>query len=152
MWFALASLLCGVSPSIGLLIAARALQGIGGALLVPGSLAIIQASFHPQDRARAIGAWSGLGGVATAIGPFLGGWLIGSVSWRWIFLINAPLAVIVVLVALRHVPETRDPTLDRTHRRLGRPARRGRASVASRTRSSRRPTPAPAPRRCWWEL
>jgi EmrB/QacA subfamily drug resistance transporter len=110
VWFATASLLCGLAPTAPLLIAARALQGVGGALLTPGSLAMIQASFTPQDRARAIGAWSGLGGVATAVGPFLGGWLIQVASWRWVFLINAPLAVVVVLVAQRHVPETRDGT------------------------------------------
>src|ERR1700710_3107405 len=109
-WFAAASLLCGLAPSAPLLIAARALQGIGGALLTPGSLAMIQSSFAPEDRGRAIGAWSGLGGVATAIGPFLGGYLVQAVSWRFVFLINAPLAVVVVLVAIRHVPETRDPS------------------------------------------
>lgn len=108
VWFALASLLCGLAPGIGTLIAARALQGVGGALLTPGSLAIIQASFVPQDRARAIGAWSGLGGVATAVGPFLGGWLVEHVSWRWVFLVNAPLALLVLLLTLRHVPESRD--------------------------------------------
>ena len=106
----LASALCGLSPDIGVLIGARALQGIGGALLTPGSLAIIQATFVADDRPRAIGAWSGLGGVAAAVGPLLGGWLIGSVGWRWIFLINLPLAAVVVAVATRHVPETRDPT------------------------------------------
>ena len=110
VWFALASALCGLSPGIGVLIAARALQGIGGALLTPGSLAIIQAAFFPDDRPRAIGAWSGLGGVAAAVGPFLGGWIVGSIGWRWIFLLNLPLAVAVVVVAARHVPETRDPT------------------------------------------
>ena len=124
VWFASASLLCGLAPSITTLIAARALQGVGAALLTPGSLAMIQASFVPEDRSRAIGAWSGLSGVATAIGPFLGGWLVETVSWRWIFLINAPLAVVVVAIVvvaivvvaivvvaivLRHVPETRDP-------------------------------------------
>lgn len=108
VWFAAASLLCGLAPNAGLLIAARALQGVGGALLTPGSLAILQASFSGEDRARAIGAWSGLGGVATAIGPFLGGWLVESVSWRWVFLINVPIAVAVVWIAARHVPETRD--------------------------------------------
>ena len=108
IWFAIASALCGLAPGIGVLIAARALQGIGGALLTPGSLAIIQASFTPADRPRAIGAWSGLGGVAGAIGPFLGGWLIATAGWRWAFLLNLPLAVLVVLVAARHVPETRD--------------------------------------------
>ena len=109
VWFALASALCGLSPDIGVLIAARALQGIGGALLTPGSLAIIQATFLPDDRPRAIGAWSGLGGVAAAAGPFLGGWIVGSIGWRWIFLLNLPLAAAVVAVAARHVPETRDP-------------------------------------------
>jgi EmrB/QacA subfamily drug resistance transporter len=109
IWFALASVLCGLAPGIGVLIAARALQGIGGALLTPGSLAIIQSTFNPDDRPRAIGAWSGLGGVAGAIGPFLGGWIVGSIGWRWIFLINLPLAVAVVAIGLRHVPESRDP-------------------------------------------
>jgi len=110
IWFALASALCGLSPTIGVLIAARALQGMGGALLTPGSLAIIQATFYPDDRPKAIGAWSGLGGVAAAVGPFLGGWIVGSIGWRWIFLLNLPLAAAVVAVAARHVPETRDPT------------------------------------------
>jgi EmrB/QacA subfamily drug resistance transporter len=109
IWFAVASLLCGLAPNAGVLIAARALQGVGGALLTPGSLAILQASFAEQDRPAAIGAWSGLGGVATAIGPFLGGWLIGAVSWRLVFFINLPLAVAVVVIAARHVPETRSP-------------------------------------------
>ncbi|MDR7363433.1 MFS transporter [Nocardioides marmoribigeumensis] len=109
VWFALASLLCGLAPSAGVLVAARALQGLGAALLTPGSLAMLQASFVPEDRARAIGTWSGLGGVATAVGPFLGGWLVDVASWRWVFLINLPLAAVVVAVAVRHVPETRDP-------------------------------------------
>ena len=109
VWFAVASLVCGLAPSIETLIAARAVQGVGAALLTPGSLAMIQATFVPEDRSRAIGAWSGLSGVATAIGPFLGGFLVESVSWRWIFLINAPLAVVVVAIAVRFVPETRDP-------------------------------------------
>ena len=108
VWFALASALCGVAPGIGVLIGARALQGIGGALLTPGALAIIQASFTPGDRPRAIGAWSGLGGVAGAIGPFLGGWLIAAAGWRWAFLLNLPLAAVVLVVAARHVPESRD--------------------------------------------
>ncbi|HYS82811.1 MAG TPA: DHA2 family efflux MFS transporter permease subunit [Anaeromyxobacteraceae bacterium] len=107
-WFALASLLCGLAPSIQALIAARVLQGVGGALLAPGALAILEASFHPEDRARAIGAWSGLGGIAGALGPFLGGWLVQVATWRLVFLINVPLAAIVVLVAFRHVPETRN--------------------------------------------
>jgi EmrB/QacA subfamily drug resistance transporter len=109
IWFAAASLLCGLAPSAEALVAARALQGIGGALLTPGSLAIIEASFRAEDRGPAIGAWSGLGGVTAAIGPFLGGWLVQAASWRWIFLINLPLAVLVVWVAQRHVPESRSP-------------------------------------------
>lgn len=122
-WFALASLACGVAPNSALLIVARGLQGIGGALLTPGSLAIIQASFAPSDRGRAIGAWSGLGGIAAAVGPFLGGWLVQSVSWRLVFLINVPLALIVIAVSLRHVPESFDTeshgTLDVTGAALG---------------------------------
>jgi len=109
IWFALASALCGVAPSAGALIAARALQGVGAALLTPGSLAILEATFRPEDRGKAIGAWSGFSGVGTAIGPFLGGWLVAAVSWRLIFAINLPLAVIVVVVTWRHVPESRDP-------------------------------------------
>ena len=109
VWFAAASLLCGLAPTAGVLIAARALQGVGGALLVPGSLAILQASFAEEDRMAAIGAWSGLGGVATAIGPFLGGWLIDAVSWRLVFIINLPLAAVVIAIAAKHVPETKSP-------------------------------------------
>ncbi|MEZ0067502.1 EmrB/QacA subfamily drug resistance transporter [Streptacidiphilus sp. MAP12-20] len=109
VWFALASALCGLAPNAPTLIAARALQGVGAALLTPGSLAILEASFVPEDRGRAIGAWSGLSGVATAVGPFLGGWLVQAVSWRLIFAINLPVAVLVVVLALRHVPESRDP-------------------------------------------
>jgi EmrB/QacA subfamily drug resistance transporter len=109
IWFAVASAVCGVAPDIAVLVVARAVQGIGGALLTPGSLAIIQSTFSPDDRPRAIGAWSGLGGVAGAIGPFLGGWIVGSIGWRWIFLINLPLAAAVVAVTVRHVPESRDP-------------------------------------------
>jgi EmrB/QacA subfamily drug resistance transporter len=109
IWFAVASLLCGLAPDVQVLIAARALQGVGGALLTPGSLAILQASFAQEDRSAAIGAWSGLGGLATAAGPFLGGWLISAVSWRLIFFINLPVAVAVVSIARRHVPETKAP-------------------------------------------
>jgi EmrB/QacA subfamily drug resistance transporter len=109
IWFAVASLLCGVAPDAGVLIAARALQGVGGALLTPGSLAILQASFAKDDRSAAIGAWSGLGGVATAIGPFLGGYLIQAVSWRLVFFINLPLAVAVIAISIRHVPESKAP-------------------------------------------
>ena len=109
VWFAVASALCGLAPNPEVLIAARVLQGIGGALLTPGSLAMIQGAFAAEDRAPAIGAWSGLGGVAAAIGPFVGGGLVDYASWRWIFLINLPLAAITVLIAVRYVPETRDP-------------------------------------------
>ncbi|MEK6271591.1 MAG: DHA2 family efflux MFS transporter permease subunit [Actinomycetota bacterium] len=108
--FTFASLLCAVAPNAEMLVAARLVQGIGGALLTPGSLAMIESSFRPADRARAIGAWSGLGGVATALGPLLGGYLVQAVSWRAIFLINLPLGLFVMVMATRHVPETRDPT------------------------------------------
>jgi EmrB/QacA subfamily drug resistance transporter len=113
VWFAVASLLCGIAPNVETLVFARALQGIGGALLTPGSLAILQSSFRPEDRARAIGAWSGLGGIAGAAGPFIGGWLVQVASWRWVFLINLPFAVAVVLITVRHVPESRDPVASR---------------------------------------
>ncbi|HET6954143.1 MAG TPA: MFS transporter [Acidimicrobiales bacterium] len=106
--FAVASLLCAVAPTAALLVVFRVVQGVGGALLTPGSLAILEASFRPSDRGRAIGAWSGLSGVAGAIGPFVGGWLVDAASWRWIFLINLPLAAVVVAIAARHVPETSD--------------------------------------------
>jgi EmrB/QacA subfamily drug resistance transporter len=111
VWFALSSALCGGAPDIHVLIGARVLQGIGGALLTPGSLAIIQATFAADDRPRAVGAWSGLGGTASAIGPILGGWLVQAASWRWVFFLNLPLAVAVIAVTLRHVPETRDPSV-----------------------------------------
>jgi EmrB/QacA subfamily drug resistance transporter len=109
IWFALASLLCGLAPSAPALVAARALQGIGAALLTPGSLAIIEATFRPSDRAAAIGAWSGLGGVATAVAPLLGGFLTVAVSWRLVFLINLPFTALALWAAIRHVPESRDP-------------------------------------------
>jgi EmrB/QacA subfamily drug resistance transporter len=108
VWFAVASLLCGIAPNAGVLIASRALQGVGGALLTPGSLALIQASFHPDDRGRAVGLWSGFGGVGAAVGPFVGGWLVDGPGWRWVFLLNVPLALLCVPVALRHVPESGD--------------------------------------------
>jgi EmrB/QacA subfamily drug resistance transporter len=111
IWFAVASVLCAVAPNAEILIAARVVQGIGGALLTPGSLAIIEATFQREDRGRAIGAWSALGGIAAAIGPLLGGWLIEAVSWRAIFFINLPIAAFVVWGTARHVPETRDPTI-----------------------------------------
>jgi EmrB/QacA subfamily drug resistance transporter len=99
--------LCGLAPSATLLIAARVLQGVGGALLTPGSLAIIESVFTPADRGRAIGAWSGFGSIAAAIGPFVGGFLVQYADWRWIFLVNAPIAALTVMFASRHVPETR---------------------------------------------
>src|SRR5205085_2789078 len=105
--FTAASLLCGLAPNIALLVAARAVQGVGAAMLVPGSLAILSSTFHPDDRARAIGAWSALAGATSAIGPFLGGLLIYAVSWRLIFVINLPLAAVAGFVTLVHVPETR---------------------------------------------
>jgi EmrB/QacA subfamily drug resistance transporter len=108
-WFAAASLLCGLAPNVEALIAARVLQGIGGALLTPGALAILEASFAPEDRSRAIGAWSGLAGIGGALGPFLGGWLVEVADWRLIFLINVPLAAGVLWVTARHVPESRNP-------------------------------------------
>ncbi len=110
VWFAVASACCGVAPSAGLLIAARVVQGVGGALLAPASLAILQASFRPEDRARTIGAWSGMSGVAAAAGPLVGGYLIAVGSWRWVFYINLPVAAAVLAITARHVPETRDET------------------------------------------
>jgi EmrB/QacA subfamily drug resistance transporter len=110
VWFSVASAMCAAAPSVEMLVAARALQGIGGALLTPGSLAIIQATFMPTDRGKAIGAWSALGGVAAAIGPLFGGYLVQAVSWRAIFLINVPLGCLVAWLAVRHVPESRDPS------------------------------------------
>lgn len=109
VWFAAASVLCGAAPNVDVLVVARVLQGVGAALLTPGSLAILQASFREADRSRAVGAWSGLGGVAGALGPFVGGWIVDGPGWRWAFLINVPLAAVVVVCALAAVPETRDP-------------------------------------------
>lgn len=105
-WFALASLACGLAQTTTQLIVARGVQGIGGALLTPGSLALIQASLAPEDRPRGIGIWSAWSGVAAAVGPLLGGWIIQAVSWRWVFLINVPIAVVVVALGVRHVPES----------------------------------------------
>lgn len=113
--FTAASLLCGLAPNIHLLVAARAVQGVGAAMLVPGSLALISSIFHPDDRARAIGAWSALAGATAALGPFLGGWLIDAVSWRMIFVINLPLAAVAGFVTLVHVPESRPAAASAAH-------------------------------------
>jgi EmrB/QacA subfamily drug resistance transporter len=104
--FAVASGWCGFAPGIGQLIAARAVQGIGAALLVPGSLAIVSTSFPDEQRGRAIGTWSGFSAVTAAIGPVFGGWLIEHLSWRAVFFINIPLAALVILISLRRVPES----------------------------------------------
>jgi EmrB/QacA subfamily drug resistance transporter len=107
VWFAVASALCGLAPNAETLIAARALQGIGGALLAPGSLAIIESGVDEADRGRAIGAWTGMTSIAAALGPFVGGALVQYADWRWIFWINAPLAAVTVAVTLVFVPESR---------------------------------------------
>ncbi|WP_432197847.1 MFS transporter [Streptomyces sp. bgisy027] len=130
VWFALASLLCGLAPNVDVLIASRALQGIGGALLTPGSLALIQASFHPDDRAKAVGLWSGFGGIGAAVGPFLGGWLVDGPGWRWVFLLNVPLALLCAPIAVRHVPESgAGPSLPERGRKLAGGAEHGRFDV-----------------------
>ncbi len=113
VWFAAASAGCALAPTSGVLIATRALQGIGGALLVPGSLAILESVFVPEDRAAAVGAWSGLGGIATALGPVLGGWLVQDVSWRAAFF-NIPMAGVVIVVGIAWVPES-DPDARGAH-------------------------------------
>jgi EmrB/QacA subfamily drug resistance transporter len=105
--FAAASLGCGVTFNIDLLILARSVQGAGAALLVPGSLAIISASFDEKSRGRAIGTWSGFTAITTAVGPVLGGWLVEHASWRWAFFINLPLAAAVILISLWRIPESR---------------------------------------------
>jgi EmrB/QacA subfamily drug resistance transporter len=106
--FVAASFWCGLAPTIAQLIAARGLQGVGGALLVPGSLALISASFPDETRGRAIGTWSGFTAITTALGPVLGGWLVQHASWRWAFFINLPLGAVVLAITLTRVPETRD--------------------------------------------
>ncbi|MBV8995182.1 MAG: DHA2 family efflux MFS transporter permease subunit [Pseudonocardiales bacterium] len=108
--FTLASLACGLAPTGGALIVARLVQGVGAAALVPGSLALIDAGIRAEDRGRAVGLWAGMSGVTSALGPFIGGWLVDSASWRWVFWINVPLAAAAVIITLRHVPESRDPT------------------------------------------
>ncbi|MFC6161268.1 MFS transporter [Kribbella sp. NPDC058693] len=108
IWFAIASVVCAIAPTLEVMIAGRVLQGIGGALLTPGSLAILQTSFQHSDRGKAVGTWSGLTSVAAAVGPFVGGTLVDSGYWQLIFLLNVPIALVTVLVTLRHVPESRD--------------------------------------------
>lgn len=107
--FTAASLACGLAPSSEVLIVARLVQGAGAAALVPGSLAMIDAGVVGKDRGRAVGVWAGMSGVTSAVGPFIGGWLVDVASWRWVFFINVPLAVAAVVITLRHVAETRDP-------------------------------------------
>jgi EmrB/QacA subfamily drug resistance transporter len=106
--FSLASGLCAAAPDVDLLVGARVLQGVGAALLTPGSLALIETCMRPSQRARAIGLWSGLSGVAGALGPLAGGYLVGALSWRAVFLVNLPVGVVVAWAAIRHIPETRD--------------------------------------------
>lgn len=106
--FTAASLVCGAAPNVGILLAARCIQGIGAACLVPGSLAIISASFEPDRRGKAIGTWAGFSSITTAIGPVFGGWLVQSVSWRAVFFINLPVSAVTVYLLYRHVRESRD--------------------------------------------
>ena len=108
--FALASVVCGVSSSIQELIFARSVQGVGAALLVPGSLAIISKSFDERSRGQAIGTWSGFTAMTTAVGPVLGGWLVEHASWRWAFFINLPIAAAVITISFWRIPESRSPT------------------------------------------
>lgn len=108
--FAVASVVCGAASSIDLLIMARSIQGVGAALLVPGSLAIISMSFEEKSRGAAIGTWSGFSAITTAIGPVLGGWLVEHASWRWVFFINLPLAAAVIAISIWRIPESRSAT------------------------------------------
>src|SRR5215204_6565314 len=110
--FAIASALCGIAANIDQLIAARAMQGVGGALLVPGSLALISSSFRKEERGKAIGTWSGFSAITTAIGPVMGGWLVQHVSWRAVFFINLPLAAAVLAISVWKVPESREKNQD----------------------------------------
>ena len=112
--FAIASAWCGLAPDAGQLILARGIQGIGGALLIPGSLALISASFPEAERGRAIGTWSGFTAMTTAVGPVLGGWLVQNLSWRWVFFINVPLAAVVLVLSFWRVPESRSETRGKT--------------------------------------
>src|ERR1700734_2132541 len=112
--FAITSSWCGLAPSIGSLIVARGVQGIGAALLVPGSLAIISATYSEDQRGRAIGTWSAFTAITASIGPIMGGWLVAHASWRWVFFINLPMAVIVILLSIWKVPESRDEKASRS--------------------------------------
>src|SRR5690349_13991951 len=103
--FSMASAWCGFAPNVVQLIVARSLQGMGGALLVPGSLALISVSLSSEERGRAIGTWSGFTSITAAIGPVLGGWLVQHASWRWVFFINLPIALVVVVLTIWRVPE-----------------------------------------------
>jgi EmrB/QacA subfamily drug resistance transporter len=116
--FTIASLACGFSPTVGWLIGARLVQGLGAAALVPGSLALIDVGIRHQDRARAVGIWAGMSGATSALGPLIGGWLVDAASWRWVFFLNVPLAAATFWITARHVPESRDATA------------RGRADIA----------------------
>ncbi len=107
--FAAASLVCGIAPDVTVLISARAIQGVGAALLIPCSLALIGASFDEAERGKAIGTWAGFSAISAAIGPILGGWIVDGFSWRWIFLINPLLALPALWIAYRHVPESVNP-------------------------------------------
>jgi EmrB/QacA subfamily drug resistance transporter len=111
--FALASAACGFASNISGLIIARSIQGVGAALLVPGSLAIISSSFDEKSRGKAIGTWSGFTAITTAVGPVLGGWLVQHASWRWVFFLNLPLAVAVVAISIWRIPETRSKSVGR---------------------------------------
>ena len=106
--FCAASAWCGLAPGIRQLVIARAVQGVGGAMLVPGSLALISVNFPPEQRGRAIGTWSGFTSITAAIGPVLGGWLVQHASWRWAFFLNLPMGAAVLAITLWRVPERRD--------------------------------------------
>lgn len=106
--FAVASVACGVAPTIELLIAARLLQGVAAAALVPGSLALVNAGIVESDRGRAVGLWAGMSGATSALGPFVGGWLVDAASWRWVFFLSVPLALGAIWISMRHVAESRD--------------------------------------------
>ncbi|HZC23630.1 MAG TPA: MFS transporter, partial [Candidatus Binatia bacterium] len=111
--FAVASAACGAAFSVNQLLVARSIQGLGAALLVPGSLAIISASFDDKSRGQAIGTWSGFTAITTAVGPVLGGWLVQHASWRWAFFINLPIAAAVMLISFWRIPESRSATAER---------------------------------------